>query len=1152
MAIRFILGRAGTGKTRHCFERITAMLREAPLGPRIYWLLPKQATFEAERDLTCRLGGFTRVHVVSFDQLGKEILADCGDVGIPQVTPMGRRMVVGHLLRKHQDNLRFYRASARRPGLAAELDSTFGEFERAGLDTPALDDLLHQIEPPNDPGSSLGDKLHDVQLLFNAYHAYIGQDRLDPQQRLDLVLQRVTECAPLKEATLFVDDFYDFTGYEQKLLVAVARTCRLTEIALLADPDSPVVRNPHALPDDLSVFHRTERTYRSLYWALHEAKVPIDPPMLLREPKRFGAPGLVDLERNLFGESFSNHQFTSDIEFLDAPDARTEVDAAARRIRLALRNGLRLREIALLVRDINDYQELIDASFAEHDLPYFVDRRRTAAHHPLLQFVRACLLIARHGWPHDAVMVLLKTGLAGVSDLEADELENYVLRHRIRGHMWESKSPWGFRRELIRGDEDDLLPIGLTETSPIDDARNRVVGKLSPFVAAVRGDKPLPMRQIVTQLFTVLEAFHVRRTLAKWMTEAERAGELEKRGEHEQVWAELVKLFEHLVDLLGDEPVTLSDFLDVLDSGLESFDLALAPPTVDQILVGQMDRTRTPEVQLVIVLGLNEGQFPRVQREDCVLSDSERRLLQKQKVNLDPDSERRLLDERLLAYVAFTRASRQLLVTRRLADDDGRPCNPSPFWNELLRLSPNAPVQHIPRPSRADPQSIGTPRQLVTALMRWVHIGAPAADPWPALYQWLAEHACCNDALDTMRYRAWKALGYTNTTGLSTETAAKLFPAPLHATVKRLETFAACPFQHFIRYGLQLQDREEPDVTAIDLSNAYHRVLENLVADILQTRKDWCELDPQVTSELIRTHVAEIGRTLRGELMLSTARNRYLLERIEKTLEQAIEAQREMHRRGKYRPAFASLKFGGDHGTLPAHRIATPAGQEVHLRGQIDRVDLNDKRGAFTVSDYKLAAGALQLDHVYHGLSLQLLTYLLVVRENGQQLAERKLTPAAAFFLQLLRSPQSVDHPSEAKAPDHPDFHLRVKPRGIIDVRAVHSLDAGMTEGSSQVISAFIKKDGQAGNRQNTDVAEEAEFTALLQHVEKRLGQLADQIIAGGIGISPYWINRETPCSRCEYRGVCRFEPGINQYHVLTGMKREEVLQKLTGGNGEV
>jgi ATP-dependent helicase/nuclease subunit B len=150
--------------------------------------------------------------------------------------------------------------------------------------------------------------------------------------------------------------------------------------------------------------------------------------------------------------------------------------------------------------------------------------------------------------------------------------------------------------------------------------------------------------------------------------------------------------------------------------------------------------------------------------------------------------------------------------------------------------------------------------------------------------------------------------------------------------------------------------------------------------------------------------------------------------------------------------------------------------------------------------------------------------------------------------VQLLRSPTNVDHPHDerALAPDHPNFHLRIKPRGIIDARAVHSLDSGLTEGSSQVVQLFVKKDGQPGRRNTTDVADEHEFNALLTHVERRLGELADQIVTGDIRVAPYWISRQTPCPRCEYRSVCRFEPGINRYNILPGMKREEVLTKVT------
>jgi len=156
MAVQFILGRAGSGKTRLLLEQIASLVKADPLGPPIYWLLPRQATFQGERLLTTLLGAFSRVRVVSFDQLGKDILIHCGDVEMPEVTALGRRMVIGHLLRRHQKQLKYYTRSAHRPGLAAELDSTFGEFERAELDSAALDDLRHAMETDEGSGLDLG------------------------------------------------------------------------------------------------------------------------------------------------------------------------------------------------------------------------------------------------------------------------------------------------------------------------------------------------------------------------------------------------------------------------------------------------------------------------------------------------------------------------------------------------------------------------------------------------------------------------------------------------------------------------------------------------------------------------------------------------------------------------------------------------------------------------------------------------------------------------------------------------------------------------------------------------------------------------------------------------------------------------------------
>ena len=78
-----------------------------------------------------------------------------------------------------------------------------------------------------------------------------------------------------------MDDFADFTDYERRILVGLAKTCRGVEIALLLDPDSPTVRDPHHLPDELGLFHRTETTYRKLWFAMNEEGVEIAEPVML-------------------------------------------------------------------------------------------------------------------------------------------------------------------------------------------------------------------------------------------------------------------------------------------------------------------------------------------------------------------------------------------------------------------------------------------------------------------------------------------------------------------------------------------------------------------------------------------------------------------------------------------------------------------------------------------------------------------------------------------------------------------------------------------------------------------------------------------------------------------------------------------------------
>jgi ATP-dependent helicase/nuclease subunit B len=141
-----------------------------------------------------------------------------------------------------------------------------------------------------------------------------------------------------------------------------------------------------------------------------------------------------------------------------------------------------------------------------------------------------------------------------------------------------------------------------------------------------------------------------------------------------------------------------------------------------------------------------------------------------------------------------------------------------------------------------------------------------------------------------------------------------------------------------------------------------------------------------------------------------------------------------------------------------------------------------------------------------------------------------------------------VKHPSEALDPSDPKFLLRVKPRGVVRGDFVPAFDQSLRDGPSEVIQVSVRKsDGGWGNRRASDVADPAEFEALLGHVRRKLAELADGVLSGEVGVRPYRIGTDTPCPNCGYRSVCRFDPAVDRYRNLAPMGKEQVLKQVVG-----
>jgi len=1161
MAIGFVIGRAGTGKTRHCLGEIKKLLEADPMGPPIFWIVPRQITFSTERLLLAEVGAFSRCRILSFDKLGDEVLGATGGVATTAISARGRQMILGLLLRQNQARLTYFSSSARHVGLARELDRTFTELERSGSTSAELVETLIgalQADPTDADTQTLLNKARDINLLYVAYTDFLG-DRLDTHRRLERVLQMMCDCPTFKNSHVFVDAFTDFTRHERQMIVGLAAACTDVTVTLLMDPASPLLKDFHKIPDELCLFHKTERHYGQLMIELADRKVKVRPVTKLTAPRRFTAKSLTTIEKSAFDQKEPTAiSLDHGLERITAPDRAAEVDAVARRVLDLLHDGARLRDILVLVRDLSQYQHLIATSFREHGLQFFVDVRRPAMHHPLLQWLRAIFAIARRKWQSDDVIALLKTGLAGVSLDEADEVENYCLQHGLTGEVaWEQADAWAMVRGMVQlEDSDEMIEVDGAEPSRIDKVRQELLTKLRPFLDVVLHQPRLTFKQIAVALFKLMDRFQVRPKIDEWIKAARDANQLEVAAEHEQTWSSLVELFDELVDLLGPHEVSFDDFVQTLEAGLEQFDFALTPPTLDQIEVGEIDRSRAVDTKTAFVLGLAEGSFPMVSSEQTVLTDTDRGLLRRRSIELDDDTTRRLLDERFLGYLAFTRSSERLILTRPSSDTSGKPLNASPFWDRLggLFTDLDAGTSLAPCYAHDKPGCIATPRQLVTGLMRWARREGSAVtetDPtWSALYDALARRAVTSDVAIKLRHQAWPALSYKNDAVLSPAVAGELFPSPLQATVSRIETFAACPFKHFAQYGLQLKSREVRDFSFADAGMAYHRILDEIVTDLLKTKSHWKDLTDDQAVEKIAATAAAVVKDLHNEVFASSARNRYLFKRIERTLAQVIASQRALADHQSLRPSRAGVKFGSAGDKLQSPLIETPKKRTVHLHGRIDRIDQVPGQPLFSIVDYKSGKSELRLQDVYHGLAMQLLAYMLVLRENK---AGKQITPIGAFYYKVTRSLQRADHPSEVAEPGTDEFNLAIKPRGILHADFVSEFDLHLQTGNSLAVNVSRNKDNSLGRRESSDAADAAELDKLLDYVRDKIAILSDELMSGVVKVEPYRLGEVTPCPRCPYRSVCRFEVGINKHHTLQVMKRSAVMEAITGqGGGDV
>jgi len=1113
MRARFVLGPAGSGKTFRCLAEARAALANESEGDPLVFLAPKQATFQLERQLLAGgdIAGYTRLQILSFERLARFILENLGIAPPKLLSDEGRVMVLRALLMRHEAELKLFGRSARSPGFGQELGALLTELQQHHL-TPAK---LHALGEQPGLRRELRDKLDDLALISGKYADWLLEHQLqDANHLLDFATAALRQAfrtphSALRISGLWLDGFAEMTPQELDLLAAAISCCERATLAFCLD-ESGAKENANSW---LSIWNAVGKTYSQCRQRVENLPgCQIETELLPRGSKknRFAQnPELDLLERFWAGPPQSHSALRtphSALSIAACPNSEAEAVFAAREILKFVREKHRtnrFRDCAVLVRNLDIFHKPLAREFRRYEIPFFLDRRESVAHHPLAELTRGALRAVAFDWRHDDWFAALKAGFCPVAEDKIDQLENAALEFGWRGKKWRAPLP----------DEN------------LERLRKILVSPFEKFSAQLADAKFTPTgAQLAETLHDLWRAFRVEETLETWSTAEAEQLPIGNRplAIHGSVIEQMNAWLDNLALAFPREPLPLRDWLPIIEAGLAGLTVGVIPPVLDEVLIGAIDRARNPDLKFALVLGLNEGIFPTAPAPAAILTDADRDELS-QTISLGPDLRERLARERYYGYIACTRASERLALTFSRFGADGKALNSSPFIAQLQGIFLALEIEEFQ--NEIEPAEAEHASELAPLL------GAP--DGWEFLLEIPALKSLA-DKLASLREP-------DEDENLSPVLAEKLFGPVLQTSVSRLEEFAQCPFRFFVHSGLRAEERKMFELDPRERGSFQHEVLKIFHEQVTAEGRRWRDLTPDEARERVGKIAAGLMEHFRAGLMRDTAQSRFEARAMAESLQDFIEViVAWMRRQYEFDPVAAELDFGGGH--APVWELDLGGNRRLALRGRIDRIDLCRSlrtatgEAAAVVIDYKSSQNKPDALLMEHGVQLQLLAYLNVIRHwENPSIAPgvSRLVPAGVFYVNLRGQFESGATRAEALADTDAARRMAYRHAGRFDADALDKLD------SKHARDQFNYRLTDAGKlyANSTEALPHGELEKLLDGVETKMREMGNTIFSGEASVNPYRKGAQTPCEFCDYRAACRIDPWTHQWRVLRAVK---------------
>ncbi len=609
-----------------------------------------------------------------------------------------------------------------------------------------------------------------------------------------------------------------------------------------------------------------------------------------------------------------------------------------------------------------------------------------------------------------------------------------------------------------------------------------------------------------------------------------------------------MNVLDEIVLVFGDEKVSFDKYMQILKTGLSSSDLGKIPGTQDQVIIGDVDRSRSHKVKAIFIIGLNDGMFPSVHRNEGFFNDNDRQFFKENGVELARNTIESLYEDNFNIYKAFTTAEEKLFISYASSNSEGTTLRGSILISKMKKIFPKLEEESdiVQRTSEILIENT-TFDELLNKLSEYRDSGE-IEDKWVEVYNYYKNNRQWKYKLE----KAMEALLYNNKPDkINQENISKMYGETLRTSVSRLEQYQACHFAYYLKYGLKLSEKDNFKINPIDTGTFMHDVIDTFFNIVNERSYNIKELTDEQITELVEEIIDEKLGLNKNFIFTSSPKYKSLSMRLKRVIFRSMKYIVESLKYSKFEVLGNELEFGDGKEYEPIV-MQLENGHKVEITGKIDRVDIaqlgDDKY--VRIIDYKSSAKNIDLNQVYAGLQLQLITYLDAVCENED------LLPAGMLYFNLI-DPIIKSKKSLSEEEIENEIRKKFKMQGLIlaDVDVVKLMDTNLEKGNSNIVPAYIDSKGNLSNSSSSGVSRK-QFEYLQKYANKIIKQISMEILSGNIGISPYYNvkNKKTACDYCEYKSICNFN-GMDWnigYNYIGNAKKEIVLEMIEEKLGDV